>query len=291
MRATDLHYAQTVLEELAVVRGSASCRAALAAEFPSVFFRFDDAGPPDLQASEWNRPDFDTWSFDCRIDELASDSFTLRIDDDAARPGFALEVMNRCQRHVGRRNRHSQGQLFTRVLRRHRALHDLDKPLVRADYNHALDVWQWLLRLEPDAPLSLQLAALFHDVERLASEADARVEHLAADYQAFKDAHARAGAAMTDAVLAEVGVAASVRADVAALIAAHERKSDDAAVAVLNDADALSFFSLNSSGYADYFGPEQTRKKVAYTLNRLRPAARARLSSVRLRPDVRAMVE
>jgi Domain of unknown function (DUF4202) len=284
-----------VLEELAVVRGSTSCRAALAAEFPSVFVRMDDRiddnAPPDLHASDWERADFDTWSFDCRIDDLATDSFTLRIAEDGVRPAFALEVMNRCQRHVGRRNRHSQGQLFTRVLRRHRALHDLAKPLVRADYNHALDVWQWLLRLEPDAPISVQFAALFHDIERLASEAEARVEHLAADYQAFKDAHARAGAAMTDAVLAEVGVSESVRIRVNALIAAHERQSDDPEVALLNDADALSFFSLNSSGYADYFGPEQTKKKVAYTLNRLRPAARAKLATVRLRPDVRALME
>ena len=303
-----------MLEELAVVCDSQSCRSILVTEFPSVFVRFADDGPPHLHASEWERTDFDTWDFDCRIDALADDSFTLRLVDDreqgavgraegggdfdgapapsGLRPApFALEVMNRCQRHVGRRNRHSQGQLFTRVLRRHRALHDLEKPLVRADYNHALDVWQWLLRLEPDAPMHLQFAGLFHDVERLSSEPDARVEHLASDYQAFKEAHARGGVELTERVLAEVGVSAEVRARVAALVATHERVSDDREVALLNDADALSFFSLNSNGYANYFGPEQTKKKVAYTLNRLRPVARAKLATVRLRPDVRAMVE
>ncbi|HEX8411533.1 MAG TPA: DUF4202 family protein [Thermoanaerobaculia bacterium] len=263
----------------------------LVTEFPSVFVRFADDGAPHLRASEWDRPDFDTWDFDCRIDELAADAFTLRLVDDAAHPSFAVEVMNRCQRHVGRRNRHSQGQLFTRVLRRHRALHDLEKPLVRADYNHALDVWQWLLRLEPDAPVHVQFAGLFHDIERLSSEPDVRVEHLAPDYQAFKDAHARGGVELTDRVLAEAGVSAEVRGRVVALVAAHERASGDSEVALLNDADALSFFSLNSNGYANYFGREQTKKKVAYTLNRLRPAARAKLATVRLRPDVRAMVE
>src|SRR4051812_13806591 len=232
--------------------------AQVAREFPSIFVTFDTECAdrrPRLSSSEWNRPDFDTWRFDTELDELARGPFTLCIADDAGgRPGFPLEVLNRCQRVIGRRNQHSQGQLFDRVLRRHHALHDLDKPLVRADYNHALDVWQWLLRLDSSASVALQVAALFHDVERLASEAVARIEQHAPDYEAFKDAHARAGAAMTRRVLGDCGVAARVVERVTELIAQHERPSHDAEVALLNDADALSFFSLNSSGYADYFG-------------------------------------
>ena len=61
-------------------------------------------------------------------------------------------------------------------------------------------------------------------------------------------------------------------------------------ISVLNDADALSFFSLNSAGYLDYFGLEQTRRKVAYTLGRLRPAARLHLVGIRLRPVVEAAI-
>jgi hypothetical protein len=275
-------------------RGVLAARAA--AEFPSIFIGYGSDGetvsPPHLSSSQWRRPDFDSWRFDVDVDELAREPFTLRIaDDDDAEPSpFALEVLNRCQRHIGRRNQHSQGQLFDRVLRRHRALHDVEKPLVRADFNHALDVWQWVLRLDGAASLPLQLAALFHDVERLVSEADVRVEHLAGDYQAFKDAHARAGAAMTRTVLAECGVAEKISERVADLVARHERPSPDPELALLNDADALSFFSLNASGYADYFGPEQTMKKVAYTWRRLRPQSRPKLATVYLRPDIREMV-
>ncbi|HEX8618413.1 MAG TPA: DUF4202 family protein [Thermoanaerobaculia bacterium] len=280
-----------MIEELAVVSPSPQLASTIGAEFPSVYVRFDIGGTTHLRASDWERDDFDTWAFDVAIDDLARDSFTLRIADDAARATFPLEVLNRCQRHIDRRNRHSQGQLFTRVLRKHRALHDLEKPLVRADYNHALDVRQWLLRLEADASLDLQLAALFHDVERLVSEADERVEHLAADYQGFKDEHARRGADMTKSVLAEAGVSERVAGRVAELIARHERRSDDPELALLNDADALSFFSLNSHGYASYFGPEQTKKKVAYTWNRMSAHARTRLATVRLRSDVRQMID
>ncbi|HEX8255430.1 MAG TPA: DUF4202 family protein, partial [Thermoanaerobaculia bacterium] len=292
----------------AVVSPSQRSAATIGAEFPSVYVEWRTGNParPEsgarsaederlsattLYASQWQRDDFDTWAFDVAIDEQARDPFTLRIADDGASAAFPLEVLNRCQRHIERRNRHSQGQLFTRVLRKHRALHDLEKPLVRADYNHALDVRQWLLRLDPDASLALQLAALFHDVERLVSEADVRVEHLAADYQSFKDAHAAKGAEMAMATLAEAGVGESVRSRVAELIAKHERPTDDADVALLNDADALSFFSLNSHGYASYFGPEQTKKKVAYTWNRMRDGARAKLATVRLRADVREMID
>jgi hypothetical protein len=286
-----------MLEELAVFSRSAAHdagRAVLGAEFPTVFVHFELIGDGDarsrLHASEWWRRDFDTWAFDCEIDNLAD---TLVVDDDTGSDtnAFALQVLTRCQRKVDRRNQHSQGQLFARVLRRHRELHDLSKPLVRADYNHALDVREWLLRLDRNASFPLQLAALFHDIERLASESDVRVEHLAADYQAFKDAHAHRGAEMANAVLAEAGVDARVRDRVAELVTAHERPSADPELALLNDADALSFFSLNSSGYADYFGPEQTRKKVAYTWNRMGAHAREKLRGVRLRDDVRMLLK
>lgn len=272
--------------------GAGELHPALVTEFPSVHVRLaHDGETPHLRASEWLDGGFDTWAFDVAVDELAREPFTLRIADDADARLFPLEVLNRCQRHVDRRNRHSRGQLFTRVLRVHRQLHALEKPLVRADYNHALDVRQWMLRLEPEASCAAQVAALFHDVERLVSEADARVEHLAGDYQAFKDAHASRGAELAGAVLAQCGLGESVRRRVAELIARHERPSDDAELALLNDADALSFFSLNSAGYARYFGPEQTRKKVAYTWNRMTDRARAKLAAVRLTSEVSQMLE
>jgi len=44
----------------------------------------------------------------------------------------------------------------------------------------------------------------------------------------------------------------------------------------------LSFFALNSAGYLNYYGPEQTTKKVAYTLARMRAPARRWLGQVRL---------
>jgi hypothetical protein len=273
----------------------------LAREFPNVVIRpgsgASEQDPPGLPIpiEEWESKFFNFYELDGKVDSLAERGrgpFALAIlGGDTDLPRAAGEILTRCQRWTGRRNEASRGPLFERVLAEHRDVHDLSKPLVRADYNHALDTWQWTLRLDPDADLAVQLAALFHDVERLSSEADARVEHHAADYQAFKDDHAERGAELTDSLLAWIGADAGTRAKTARLIAAHERlpepgDPDAEALFLLNDADALSFFSLNSAGYLDYFGPEATARKVAYTLRRLRPEARRRLGGLRLRPAV-----
>ncbi|HJQ38786.1 MAG TPA: DUF4202 family protein [Thermoanaerobaculia bacterium] len=182
------------------------------------------------------------------------------------------------------RNRDSSTQLFDRVLRQHQRLYDVSKPLMRAGYRHALDVWQWVLRLNPKASLTLQLAALFHDVARLRTAVDLRVD-------SFDDADEKCSADIAREALAEAEVPEEVRNRVAEIVAAHERQSNDDEVALLNDAGALSFFALNSSAYVDDFGPEAARSRIADTWRRMRASARAKLEQVFLRQDVRAMLE
>lgn len=292
-----------MLEGLVVVpaRGRASTLPpgaveTLAREFPTVSFAVVDGQPStpevSIDVAAWRRPDFDFWAFDRWLDAVDARGFAVWILGGEAHEPWttALEVLTRAQRLVRRRNRSSGGPAFDRLLERHRALHELSKPLVRADYDHALDVWQWMLRLAPDAGLEVQAAALLHDVERLVSEPDLRVEHHARDYHVFKDAHAAAGAALAARTLADAGFDAVVQARVSELVCRHERPSDDLDASLLNDADALSFFSLNSAGFLDYFGLEHTSRKIAYTLARLGPRAKERLDRVRLRPDVARLV-
>ena len=275
----------------------------LAGEFPWISFREGvSAGALSslpLALEKWESQSFNFYDLDGQLDALAESQegpFALVLlgkPEELARS--ALGVLTRCQRWMDRRNEASLGPLFGRVLEQHRGAHDLTKPLVRADYDHALDTWQWLLRLAPEAGLAVQLAALFHDVERLISEADVRVEHRAADYQRFKDAHAARGAELADALLAAAGCDGETRRQTARLIAVHERPPaagdrDAEAISLLNDADALSFFSLNSVGYLDYFGPQATAKKVEFTLRRLRPPARRYLDGLRLPELVAARI-
>jgi hypothetical protein len=260
------------------------------AELDGVTVRIADQAPADaLTRAAWLDDGFDFWAFDRHLDDLVACGEPLRVVTPAAgAAAIAREITTRGQRLAPRRNRWTAGAWFERVLDEHRALHDLEKPLVRADLDHALDAWQWSLRLDPEAPCEIQLAVLLHDIERLTSEPCARIEHLAADYQAFKDAHARAGARIARALLSCAGVPDELAGRASALIAVHERRGDGPAVRAINDADALSFFSLNSPGYLAYFGAEATTAKVAYTLARMSETARRELPALRMPRLVRA---
>lgn len=272
--------------------------ALLAREFPTVAVQPLGAGVGaqvlSMDAQTWLSPSFDPFAWDARVFAAAGEErLALHLmgaqGEQLAQAG--LEILTRYQGLIGRRNPASSGAVFGQILSHHRSLHDLNKPLTHADYRHALDTWQWVLRLEPEASLEVQVAALFHDVERLLSEGDFRIEHKAEDYQLFKDAHAALGAELTCSLLEELDLDAATCERVRWLITRHERTGEDAALALLNDADALSFFSLNSSGFIRYFSPEHSRKKVAYTLARLRPQYHAQLRRMRLAPAVRGMVE
>lgn len=273
----------------------------LGAEFPSVRFHVGEGlgegsgACPEIHidADAFRAGDFDAYRVDDLCEELGPGAFALRIEGHAVCAATVDAVLTRYQRFLGRRNPASAGPAFTRVLACHRALHDCAKPLVRADFDHALDTWQWMLRLDPHAGVAVQIAALFHDVERLVSEADVRIEQHASDYRAFKDEHARRGAAMTRAALAATGLDAAIIDRAADLVARHEQPGEDAERLLLNEADALSFFSLNSTGFLRYYGVEHTRRKVAYTLARLREPAREvrwRLSRIGLHATVAEML-
>jgi hypothetical protein len=268
---------------------------ALVWEFPSVPWAVMDVAPGGaLTISEhsWCDPAADLYEWDRAVGGLCAEPRWLVVQGEEGSRTLgetAREIVTRYQRLIPRTNVHSSTPVFARVLSGHHALHDQSLPLVRADYDHALDVWQWTLRLDPNAGLALQLAALFHDIERLTSEAERRVEHEASDYQAFKNAHAHRGAQLAAQVLAGCGVDRSTVEDVGRLVREHElpremQRREDAGL--LADADALSFFSLNSPGFSDYYGREHTLKKIRYSLGRMSSSAIQRLPGIRLRGDV-----
>lgn len=253
------------------------------------------AAPVSISATHWLDPRVRLLEFDRLLhaaedrDELGFAILLLGDEPDCA--VAEAQLRRRYQRLFARRNLASDSARFDALLALHASLHDRGKPLVRADHDHALDVWQWTLRLSEQATEALQIAALFHDVERLASEADVRVEQHAVDYLAFKQRHAAQGARMMRALLAKLDVEQSTAERAAFLIERHEQPASDDELNVLNDADALSFFALNSPGYLAYFGLEQTRKKVRYTLGRMRsPAAFTALRTVRLEPEIEQLI-
>lgn len=265
----------------------------IARHFPNVAVRTPSSETLRFSLRRWCAPSFDPQRFDELLARGATRGalrIALELDGPTDVAGAVLQILTRAQPYLDRRNRASRTETFERALTAHFALHDLDQELVRADYAHALDTWQWTLRLDPDASLALQLAALFHDVERLVSEPLIRIEQHAADYVAFKRAHARRGAELTAATLGDVGLPPAIVQRVTELIATHESAGADPEAALLNDADALSFFSRNSAGFADYYGPKHTRTKVRYTYLRASPRALNSLATVRLRSDIASLL-
>lgn len=274
----------------------------LAREFPAIAMRLS-SGPalPEVTIGleRWRRVSFDIQRFDADVGAAEQQGpFCLRIEGPEGEGGTlregdlhaVLEILTRYQRLAPRSNGWSRTEPFSRVLGLHRVMHDLRKPLIRADYDHAVDAWQWVLRLNPEASAAVQLAALFHDIERLRSEAEVRLEHLAADYEVFKIAHARTGAEMTQRALAAADLPKETVQRAAELVAEHERPGADPELSLLNDADALSFFSLNSWGFLGYYGLAHTARKVDYTLGRMGAVARARLPSFRYHPTVERLI-
>jgi hypothetical protein len=244
-----------------------------------------------VSLADWQSSSLDLLQLDSEVHEREATGKGICLSlSSGDRPvtSFFEQVLTRYQRLLCFAR--TPDQAVARVLARHRALFDLKKPLVRADYDHALDTWRWTLRMNLQASLALQLAALFHDIERVSSEPEQRVEHLATDYRAFKQAHARSGALLSADILNACGLPKALVRRVQHLVERHEVPGQDDELAALNDADALSFFSLNSWGFIHYFGLDHTRTKVSYTLARMRPAARSYLVRFRYHPGLSVLL-
>jgi Domain of unknown function (DUF4202) len=191
---------------------------------------------------------------------------------------------------LGRRNAASASTVFDRILYRHMGLHDLDEPRVKAEHDHALDTWQWVLELDAEAGLAVQVAALFHDVERLDAEASARVELRAPDYQTFKDNHALQSALVAARTLVGSGLSPLEVVHVTDLVAGHERPQARGEAALLADADVLSFFSSSIQGFLRCHGPAPTQLKIAWSLRRLHPRAAPMIERIRFDREVALLV-
>ncbi len=237
-----------------------------------------------IEVREWLAEDVDLLKFDAtvhRLEDACTPFLLLLVGDGGHTESVAAQVLTRYQRLLTWRGAGTLQEVRD-VLPAHRALFDMRKPLVRADYDHSLDTWRWILRLSPKASSALQLAALFHDIERLSTEAESRVEHLAPDYQDYKRRHAATGATILARLLTRLELAHDVVQRTCELVRRHEAPHGDTELRLLNDADSLSFFSLNSWGFVNYFGGEHTRVKVHYTLGRMSREALAFLPTFRL---------
>jgi hypothetical protein len=253
-----------------------------------------------VTAARWAGDDYDLLALDDEVWRCFGrhGRCELRIVDDGAEldrlAECALQVALRFQRFDASTNPASATPFFQQILAAHEAMFDRRRPLVAADHDHALDTWRWVLRLEPHASLSLQLAALLHDVEGLTSEGEVRAGDGTADYVAFKQAQAWAGARVVVNILESLHTPRPLIERTRTLVAEHEALSGtqslEPAAALLANADALSFFSLGAAGFARHFGLPHTARKVAHCVRRLDVEGHSWLARLKLPRTIRALV-
>jgi hypothetical protein len=257
-----------------------------------------------LSAAAWASDEFDLLA----LDDLIWHRLTrrgrceLQLVDDQLDPmdltDVAWQLATRFQRFERGTNPASGTPFFRQILEAHARLYNRRRPLLAADHDHALDTWRWLLRLEPHAGLSLQLAALFHDIERLGSEADRKDERNAGDRAAFERTHAAVGGRMAASVLDSLRAPPTVITRTRTLISRHADPVGDgvgdagvdADAALLASADALSFFSLSAPAFAHHYGDELLAHKVAHGLVRLTAPARELLRRLKVPGEVRLLI-
>ncbi len=142
------------------------------------------------------------------------------------------------------------------------------------DPRHSSNTLEWLLRLDPDADMALQLAALGHDIDRAVSGRKVRRVDFD-DYADFKAAHACNGAAILREIMGECGVREeSLTREVYRLVCRHEVGGDPRAD-LLVDADSLSYFDVNLPLYSARNSRNETLRRCFWGYDRLSPRARS----------------
>jgi Domain of unknown function (DUF4202) len=224
---------------------------------------------------------------DDRVRDMARRGpFTLALVTTAADVALSEGIVTRYQRFIARRNVHSRVPVFERVLAKHRRIFALDRPSALFDYEHARDTWHWVLRLDREASLSVQLAALFHDVDRLTHERD--TDEKSVDDAAAREAHARESAYLALEILDGLGLEEETLARTVRLIERHEAPEGEEG-RLLADADALSFLA-QSHPVDGGAGGAPARRKMASKMSRLRASSRAFVDRLWLSGEVRALL-
>jgi 1L-myo-inositol 1-phosphate cytidylyltransferase / CDP-L-myo-inositol myo-inositolphosphotransferase len=150
----------------------------------------------------------------------------------------------------------------------------LSHSAVPEDYEHALNVLKWVNHLKPDADFPLRIASIGHDIERALPEQKVQRMNFPS-YDDFKRAHAENSAKIVDEILSTYPIAQDVIERVHYLIANHEfGKEGDVDLAILNDADSLSFFEINLPYYFHREGEKETYFRMQWGYDRMSGSAK-----------------
>ena len=135
------------------------------------------------------------------------------------------------------------------------------------DVFHSINTLEWVMKLNPDADIALQIAALGHDIERGMEDRSINASNYET-FGEFKQAHALNSAEILVGIMEEYCVEQKLIDDVAHLVANHEIGGDEREE-LLKDADTLSFFHVCLPLYFDRRGSTTTKKRCVWGYKKL----------------------
>lgn len=156
---------------------------------------------------------------------------------------------------------------------------------VPEDYNHAISVKKWVLRLKPNTDWALQIAALAHDIERAFPKRKIKRSEFSV-YDEFKRAHALNSAKVIQEILDKYPIESKIKNKIFNLIKDHELGLDVVSdLSVLINADSLSFFEVNLPLYAQRNEESEILFRMKWGYKRLSSQARQILKKFRYRNE------
>ena len=159
----------------------------------------------------------------------------------------------------------------------------------KTEYGHSQSVWQWVLKLKPDADIALQIAALGHDIDR-SFEDFRKVKSKYATYDEYKKAHALLSAKIICDILIKHNFDRKTIDKVKYLIENHEI-GGEGDVAILTEADSITFFN-NLSHYREMHTEKETIDKIKFMYKRLSDKAKKLVKQIRIKdPELFGLVK
>jgi hypothetical protein len=134
----------------------------------------------------------------------------------------------------------------------------------------------WLLVLEPNADIAMQIAAYSHDIQRAFKRAEIldKVQNSGAGFMdnEMLTIHQEDGAKIVGDFLKTENVPINIISDVKHLISRHEIGGDEKQN-LIKDADSISFFECNTvdfiEKYVPIFGKQKVKEKFDWMYNRI----------------------
>lgn len=147
----------------------------------------------------------------------------------------------------------------------------------KIDKLHSQYTLEWVLRLEPNASVELQIAALGHDIDRTNEVKRIKKEDYK-NYDEYKKDHSQLSATILCEELLRNGIDKGIVEKVRYLVINHEiggdRESD-----ILKEADSLAFFDDIIDSYYRERGLEKVKQKIRFMYSRLDQSIRKEIKN------------